>query len=430
MRSFLFVWLTVLGVSSQEYTLPFLDCKSNTSFTRYAQLTWHLLCNYEIDVRPTSDHTHATHVDVGLHLQHFTVHDLVGTVDFHLFLSMTWNDTFLKWKPSQFEDITKVHVKSFQIWVPDVTLQSASHKTIDGNLPKTDCLVLYTGNVICVPQIMFPIYCERDTTWWPYDIMNCSIQLSSLAHSSEDISLKFATLDSSNETKIEILDGNPRWDITHITTHQIETNSKLSSDITTTLLSYNILLKRRAAIYSTSYITIAIVLVTVTLLVLWLEPKSTERMMLANMNFILHLLSSLHMAWSIPHCGGRQPKIHQLYEDSLILATFSLVLTILLRHMQEMTIKAPSWLSSIVITSLKSRVGQIFLVNFSDPKLSAQIVSNNDDNTNLVSFDKVELTWRYTSIVIGWLAFVIVLFTYIILLIVRLPTSKSAYFVV
>ncbi|XP_076283869.1 nicotinic acetylcholine receptor beta2 subunit isoform X2 [Lasioglossum baleicum] len=415
MRSFLFVWLTVLGVSSQEYTLPFLDCKSNTSFTRYAQLTWHLLCNYEIDVRPTSDHTHATHVDVGLHLQHFTVvstpseaicHPKIPLIEF-LFRSTIW------WEPSIFIFFCR--------W---------SHKTIDGNLPKTDCLVLYTGNVICVPQIMFPIYCERDTTWWPYDIMNCSIQLSSLAHSSEDISLKFATLDSSNETKIEILDGNPRWDITHITTHQIETNSKLSSDITTTLLSYNILLKRRAAIYSTSYITIAIVLVTVTLLVLWLEPKSTERMMLANMNFILHLLSSLHMAWSIPHCGGRQPKIHQLYEDSLILATFSLVLTILLRHMQEMTIKAPSWLSSIVITSLKSRVGQIFLVNFSDPKLSAQIVSNNDDNTNLVSFDKVELTWRYTSIVIGWLAFVIVLFTYIILLIVRLPTSKSAYFVV
>lgn len=300
--------------------------------------------------------------------------------------------------------------------------------SIDADMPRTDCLVMFTGHVLCVPQIMYPIYCARDTTWWPYDTMNCSILLSSMAHSSEDISLKFMPSDDTNETMMTISGGNPQWDITNITTYQIETNSKF--DVATKLLSYNILLKRRASINSTSYTTIAIAIMTVTLLVLWLEPKSTERMLLANMNFVLHLLSFLQLSWSIPYSGGRQPKILQLYENSLALATFSLGVTILLRHMQDMTIKAPSWLSSIVNTSLKSRVGQIFLVNLSDPKLSAHIVSNNDDNTNLVSFDKVELTWRYTSIVIGWLAFVIVLITYIILLIVRLPTSSSTYSVV
>ncbi|XP_076659577.1 nicotinic acetylcholine receptor beta2 subunit [Halictus rubicundus] len=431
MRSFLFAWLTVLAVSSKVYASDSLGCKPDKkTSTIYAQLKWNLLCNYKMDVRPTNNHTRATHVSVGLHLEHFTVHELGGTVDFHVWMALSWNDSFLTWKPSHYADVSKVHVKSDRIWVPDITLQSATDMSIDTELQETDCLIMSTGYVLCVPQIVFPIYCARDTTWWPHDIMNCSIQLSSWAHSSEDISLTFISLDESNETMIQVAGGNPQWDITNITTNLIEAHSKFGYDVTTKLLSYNILLKRRTSINSTSYTTIIIVLVTVTLLVLWLEPNSSERMMLANMSFVLHLLSMLQLRWSVPVNEGHQPKIFQLYEDSLVLATFALCLTLLLRHMQEMTIKAPSWLSSIVIAILKSRAGQIFLVNFSDPKLSAQIVSNDDENTNLVSFDKVELVWRYTSIVIGWLAFVIVLFAYIILLIVRLPTSSSSYYVV
>lgn len=114
------------------------------------------------------------------------------------------------------------------------------------------------------------------------------------------------------------------------------------------------------------------------------------------------------------------------YEKSLALATFSLILTSILRYMHEINAEAPAWISVTTVKVLKSRIGQIFLLNILDPKVSATIEMNVDDNTNLVSPNKKKSTWRYTSVVIGWLAFLTVLFTYVVLLIIFLPTSRFA----
>lgn len=113
------------------------------------------------------------------------------------------------------------------------------------------------------------------------------------------------------------------------------------------------------------------------------------------------------------------------YEKSLVLSTFSLILTSTLRYLEELNTEAPMWISLTTVSILKSRVGQVFLVSILDPKVSARIEMNVDDNTNLMSLDKKESTWRYTSILIGWLAFLSVLFIYVIILIVFLPTSWS-----
>nr|XP_033321165.1 5-hydroxytryptamine receptor 3A-like [Megalopta genalis] len=425
MRSFLYVCLTVLAVSCEEYAVPSTDCKLNTD--PYLQLKWHLLCNYDVDTRPTNNHRNATLVTAALHLQNFYVDEITSSVDFHVWMVLIWNDTFLTWEPQDYGDIGRIHIKSDEIWVPDITLQSATTEGVDMSMPKTQCLVMFNGDVICVPQITYVIYCGRDVTWWPYDLMNCSIQISSWAHSSEDIYMETS---AKGEESFESSANHSEWEIVGITEYYFDSETKFGFDGTTKLLSYNFLLKRRATVDGATLSTFIIAMMTTTLLVLWLEPKCSERMILANMNFVFHLLSLLDITWTMPNTGGRHPKIFLLYENSFVLATFSLVLTMILRHMQEITVTAPTWMSSGVTTILKSRVGQIFLVNISDPKLSAQIVSDSDDSTNLVSFDKVDLTWRYMSIVLGWLAFIVVLLVYIILFIVRFPTNSSAFPVV
>ena len=116
------------------------------------------------------------------------------------------------------------------------------------------------------------------------------------------------------------------------------------------------------------------------------------------------------------------------YEKSLSLAAFSLILTSILRYVQQLNTEAPTWISLITVSILKSRMGQILLVSILDPKVSARIEMNADDNTNLMSLDKKESTWRYTSILIGWLAFLSVSFVYAVMLIIFLPTSRFAKF--
>lgn len=48
---------------------------------------------------------------------------------------------------------------------------------------------------------------------------------------------------------------------------------------------------------------------TMTLMTLWLEPSSTERMIIANLNFILHLFCLLDVQWRIPFNGIQIPNL-------------------------------------------------------------------------------------------------------------------------
>lgn len=113
------------------------------------------------------------------------------------------------------------------------------------------------------------------------------------------------------------------------------------------------------------------------------------------------------------------------YENSLILATFSLILTSILRYMQRLNVDAPLWMSSTSGAILKSRTGQIFLISLLDRNVSTKMELNADDNTNLVTPDERNYTWKYISVLIGWLAFFSIVFVYAIMLILLFPTSTS-----
>jgi len=54
-----------------------------------------------------------------------------------------------------------------------------------------------------------------------------------------------------------------------------------------------------------------IVLMVMTLMTLWLEPKSFERMVIANLNFICHLLCIHDVHWEMPRSGFNTPKIRK-----------------------------------------------------------------------------------------------------------------------
>lgn len=72
MRSFLFVCSTVLAVLCQRIYADRL-CKDDTAASPMLQLKWHLLCNYDKDVRPIQDHKKSTNVSIVIHIQHYTV---------------------------------------------------------------------------------------------------------------------------------------------------------------------------------------------------------------------------------------------------------------------------------------------------------------------------------------------------------------------
>ncbi|CAD1472741.1 unnamed protein product, partial [Heterotrigona itama] len=383
-----------------------LRCKDIVDNSALSRLKEYLFCEYNPKDRMLAKNN-ATVVNFGLNLHQFQV---------------VWTEPHLTWDKSQFDSIASLRVKSYQIWVPDIVMHSTTNIDVDIEIPIVDCVVNYKGTVLCVPTTTYTTFCESDHTWWPYDVMNCTIHVGSWSYASDEINLRPSFTDVSDVFAENSMEKNLGWEVANISESERVIKSKFGLEFTTDYLSYNILLKRHASIYATTYVTLAIVLMTMTLMTLWLEPKSTERMVIANMNFILHLFCLLDLQWKLPFNGIHPPQLILFYEKSLSLAAFSLILTSILRYLQQLNTEVPTWISLTTVSILKSRVGQIFLVSILDPKVSARIEMNADDNTNLMSLDKKESTWRYTSILIGWLAFLSVSLVYVIMLIIFLPT--------
>jgi len=110
------------------------------------------------------------------------------------------------------------------------------------------------------------------------------------------------------------------------------------------------------------------------------------------------------------------------YESSLGIAAFALIITSILRHLQELTTEPPLWISAVTTSILRSRVGRILLISILDPAATAKIEADIDDNTDLVQSNSKRSPWRYIMVLIGWLAFLSALLAYIVLLSTCFPT--------
>ncbi|XP_033178680.1 neuronal acetylcholine receptor subunit alpha-5, partial [Bombus impatiens] len=423
MKNLFSVLFVIFNVLSYKQGICAMQCKDITTTSALTRLKDYLFCDYNREIRPTKHYNNATIINLGLNIQQFEVNDITNSVIFDVWLRLVWKDPHFTWDESQFDSITSLHVKSYEIWVPDIVTHSTTDTGVDVEMPQAECIVQHDGVILCVPMTTYATFCESDHTWWPYDMMNCTIHIASWSHGSNEISLRSFTLNDFSENSTE---DNLEWEVVDLFKSERVIVSKYGLGFTTDQLSYHVLLRRHSSMNTTTYMTSAIVLMMMTLMVLWLEPRSTERMIISNLNFILHLFCLLDLQWKLPFNGTHPPRLILFYEKSLALATFSLILTSILRYMHEINAEAPAWISVTTVKVLKSRIGQIFLLSILDPKVSATIEMNVDDNTNLVSSNKKESTWRYTSVVIGWLAFLTVLFTYVILLIIFLPTSRFA----
>lgn len=111
------------------------------------------------------------------------------------------------------------------------------------------------------------------------------------------------------------------------------------------------------------------------------------------------------------------------YRDSLVLATFALILTTLLRKLQNMSMEMPSWISSTTIFILSNRAGRFLILNNEESKIDGGIVT--EDNSDLSKSEmRKESSWRNFAAIIEWLSFFCVMLTYLIIVIILVPSGE------
>ena len=115
------------------------------------------------------------------------------------------------------------------------------------------------------------------------------------------------------------------------------------------------------------------------------------------------------------------------YRDSLAIAVFALVLTAVLRKMQEMSIEVPYWISTATSFILSNKAGRFLILTDDDPKSSDRGIlgGEGEDNSDLPksAIEPRGSSWRHFAAIVEWLSFFVVIFTYVIILITLVPST-------
>ena len=94
-------------------------------------------------------------VTLGLNIipLHLNVNPETSTLQSHVWFVMRWTDTRLKWVPTNYENISTVHLAPDKVWHPDMMVyNSVQHFDYE----MTDLLVTSTGTVSVWMKIFFP----------------------------------------------------------------------------------------------------------------------------------------------------------------------------------------------------------------------------------------------------------------------------------
>ncbi|XP_013856501.1 neuronal acetylcholine receptor subunit alpha-2, partial [Austrofundulus limnaeus] len=107
----------------------------------------------------------------------------------NVWLKQEWNDYKLRWRPSDYDNVTSIRVPSELIWVPDIVL----YNNADGEFAVTHMTkahLFYTGKVRWVPPAIYKSSCSIDVTFFPFDQQNCKMKFGSWTYDKAKIDLE------------------------------------------------------------------------------------------------------------------------------------------------------------------------------------------------------------------------------------------------
>ncbi|KAK0158787.1 hypothetical protein PV328_009740 [Microctonus aethiopoides] len=381
-------------------------CNYVENQSHHLELSRHLFCDYDGSERPVENFMNATNVSLYISPSFVQFDESTNILKSYCWFVIEWTDEFLKWKKEDFHGIKKLTLRNQDVWTPSIYVENAENiNKILLDVYKSGCELVESGIITCVPEILFETKCDVDYTYWPFYKPHCKIQLSSWSYGSNEIHF--------NEKSAIILDRyipHNEWKLVNISSSSENIKSRyMTHETFPTVTSRFSLQRSRVHIWSMCG-TPALILAVMTLTTLWLDPKSNERLMIAYMNLICHLLCIRILHWFMPH-SDTVPNILKFYIYSIILTVLALIFTYQMRRIVNSKSLPPLWISSFASMIMSSKLGRILSLSILDPKTSMRLEEDTDDSSILVhrqtneNSSLVEITTIF-----GWLSFISFLF--------------------
>ncbi|XP_058062845.1 5-hydroxytryptamine receptor 3A-like isoform X2 [Anopheles bellator] len=277
-----------------------------------------ILRDYDPTLRP-SQYYNVTTVETGITLTHVEINELKSIFSVYGWMKFQWNDSRLAWEPMLYGNTTKLYLNQTVVWTPSAEASNILVKvTSDGILELTNSFQKQTK-------------CSIQWQRWPFDTQHCKMLFS-----------PWIELDM--EVHVSLMKNNieqgTMWSLSSVT---LETHAYKDENVSLHLKGTHLhcVMKRNSAIYSSTIIAPACVLVLMNLIGFWLPPTCGEKLVLNAINLLVTSMFLIHFNETISYYTNNTPSIVLFYSQSAYLSCGCLLLTVAIECMLKNKSKVP-----------------------------------------------------------------------------------------
>ncbi|XP_061098693.1 neuronal acetylcholine receptor subunit alpha-2-like isoform X2 [Conger conger] len=324
-----------------------LFCLEKTHSHAEDQLFKQLFIGYNKWSRPVPNISDVVIVKFGLSIaQLIDVDEKNQMMTTNVWLKQEWNDYKLRWKPSDYDNVTSIRVPSELIWVPDIVL----YNNADGEFAVTHMTkahLFYTGKVRWVPPAIYKSSCSIDVTFFPFDQQNCKMKFGSWTYDKAKIDLERI------ENTVDLKDywESGEWAIVNAVgtynTKKYDCCHEIYPDIT-----YFFIIRRLPLFYTINLIIPCLLISCLTVLVFYLPSDCGEKITLCISVLLSLTVFLLLITEIIPSTSLVIPLIGEYLLFTMIFVTLSIVITVFVlnvHHRSPGTHTMPRWVHSVFL---------------------------------------------------------------------------------
>ncbi|KAK2489921.1 hypothetical protein MC885_001806 [Smutsia gigantea] len=289
-------------------------------------LTKQLLQKYRKEVRPVHDWTEATTVYLDVSVCAILDVDAQNQkLKTSIWYHEVWDDEFLSWNSSMFDEIREISLPLSAIWVPDIIINEFVDSERSPDLPYV--YVNSSGTIKNSKPIQVVSACSLETYTFPFDIQNCSLTFRSILHTVEDVDLAFLRNreDIKHDKKAFLNDS--EWELLSVSSayEVLQSNAGDFAQI-----QYNVVIRRRPLDYVVSLLIPSVFLMLVDLGGFFLPPTCRARIVFKTSVLVGYTVFRVNVSGKMPRSSVNTPLIGVFFAVCMAFLVLSLSKTILL----------------------------------------------------------------------------------------------------
>ncbi|XP_050100672.1 neuronal acetylcholine receptor subunit beta-3-like [Anopheles aquasalis] len=289
------------------------------------QLKQSLLCNgYRSEARPRKDPSQTVILTVAFFVMGYEFNEYSDLLELNVWYNMKWNDEFLVWNRTEWNDIAWVVINSDDIWVPNfqhITSYYTPEKLTDCTNPA--CSVAWNGSVHCAPRCNMNAKCDVSYNRWPFDVHQCNLWYGVSMTTMNEVDMHTNKICLQTEPDF----SNSRWSIVSLKDNRAWL--KMNDNYTYVRLSMQLMVQRKNGSDTVAMLCPIMVLAFLNLYIVWLRSSCIERKLLLTLSMTCHFGFLQQIQWVLPYNRDTVPGLLVFLQSSVIITGLLVFVTLL-----------------------------------------------------------------------------------------------------